>query len=291
MPLLILLLFLLSCSTKNFTPPSAKGYNVEIRGIDTRGVKLDFLIVHREDKKNFRRVLILFPGGNGACHFGKRDSSCRKHRNYLDGIWVSNNFLARNVVRFAHRGDLVILVDMPSDVKKRFRGRSSKLVASAYRVSPQHTKDIENLISYMKDAFGVEEVYLIGTSRGTLSVAYLADKLPSVKGVVLTATLSSDPHFIDYCPGETNDFIACTGFDKTHKKVLFVHNLNDGCLSSGYSQTKQVFEKLKTKDKQFISVRGGSEPADNSCSGLTYHGFFGKDEEVVSRILDWVESL
>lgn len=283
--------FFLSCSSKTFTPPSAEGYSVEVRSINTRGAELDFLIVHRKNTENFRRVLILFPGGNGTCHFGRKESPCKKRRNYLDSIWVSNNFLARNVIKFARKGDIVVLVDMPSDVKGRFIGKNSKLVASAYRVSPEHAKDVENLISYLKDAFGVKEVYLIGTSRGTLSVAYLANKLPSVKGVVLTATLSSDPHFMDYCPDEADDFIACTGFEKTDKRVLFVHNVNDGCVSSGYPQIRQVFRKLKAKDKRFISVRGGSEPADNPCSGLTYHGFFGRDGEVVDRILDWVRGL
>ncbi len=280
--------FLLSCSPKTFTPPDSKGYDLEIRSVSTRGAELDFLVVRKENTGAFKRALILFPGGNGACHFGRHHSPCTKHRNYLGEVWVSNNFLARNVVRFASGGDLVVLVDMPSDVKERFRGRNSKLVASAYRVSPEHAEDMKNLISYLKGAFGVEEVYLIGTSRGTLSVAYLANRVPAVRGVVLTATLSSDPHFMDYCPSEADDFLTCTDFKETDKRVLFVHHRDDGCMSSSYAYAKRVFERLKAEGKKFITVKGGSEPADNPCSGLTYHGFFGKDREVIEEILDWI---
>jgi len=288
--LLLLVLFLISCSTKGFKPYSAEGHILEIRTIETRDTQLSYLIARPEKSTRFKRALILFPGGNGACHFGVHQSFCQKKRNYLNGIWVSNNFLARNLPRFAQRGDLVILVDIPKDVKNSFARGNSKIIASAYRVSERHLEDIRNLILDLKDAFGVKELYLVGTSRGTISVAYLTGRIPEVKGAVLSATVTSDPHFINYCPSETEDFLRCTGFEKTDRRVLFIHHKSDGCASSGYSSTRRVFQRLKAKDKKFITVEGGSEPADNPCSGLTYHGFFGKYEEVVESILNWIHS-
>ena len=249
---------------------------------------MSYLLVRKEENLTFKRALILFPGGDGTCHFGDHHSLCQKRRNYLNGVWVSNNFLARNILRFARRGNLVVLVDMPRDVKKGFADGNSNIIASAYRVSERHLEDIRNLVFKLKDAFGVEEFYLIGTSRGTLSVAYLTDRIPEVKGSVLTATLSSDPHFAEYCREE--DFLRCTGFEGTDKRVLFLHHRLDGCVSSSYSLTRKVFQKIKSKEKEFITLQGGSEPADNPCSGLTYHGFFGKDAEAVERILTWIHS-
>lgn len=288
--LLLSLLLLLSCSPKSFKPLSTEGYSVQIKTLETRDTGLDYLLVHRKKGSGFKKALILFPGGNGICHFGKHQSFCQKKRNYLNGVWVSNNFLARNVLRFARRGDLVVLVDVPQDIKERFTGRNSKIVASAYRISEEHYEDIKNLISELKDAFGVEEFYLIGTSRGTISVAYLTGRIPEVRGAVLTATVASDPHFMDYCPSETDDFLSCTGFERANRRVLFVHHRLDGCVSSGYPQARMVFQKLKAKEKKFITVDGGSEPADDPCFGLTYHGFFGKDTEVVEKVLDWIHS-
>ncbi|WP_157560409.1 hypothetical protein [Hydrogenivirga sp. 128-5-R1-1] len=286
--LLFLLVFTLSCSPKTFNPPSAEGYRLEIKTLQTRGTQMDYLLARREGVVRFKKVLILFPGGDGTCHFGDHHSLCQKRRNYLNGVWVSNNFLARNILRFARRGDLVVLVDMPRDVKRIFADGNSKLLASAHRVSERHLEDIRNLVFKLKYAFGVEEFYLIGTSRGTLSVAYLTDRIPEVKGSVLTATLSSDPHFAEYCRG--GDFLKCTGFEGTDKRVLFLHHRLDGCVSSSYSLTRRVFQKIKSKEKEFITLQEGSEPADNPCSGLTYHGFFGKDREAVERILSWIHS-
>ena len=50
------------------------------------------------------------------------------------------------------------------------------------------------MVDFLVDE-GAREVYLIGTSRGTLSVAYLATVIthPRVAGYVLTATLAENP--------------------------------------------------------------------------------------------------
>ena len=162
---------------------------------------------------------------------------------------MSKNFLSRNAVRFAEKGNLVVIVDMPDDIKRKFVYSNSKLLGSAYRISEKHVSDIKALLSKLTKIYGIREFFLIGTSRGTISVAYLANKFPNVKGVILTATLASDPHFSACCKDE--DFLKCTNFEKTDKKVLFIHHKLDGCISSAYSYAYDTFKKLKAKSKEF----------------------------------------
>ena len=55
-----------------------------------------------------------------------------------------------------------------------------------------HHTDMRAVGGFPGERGRAREVYLIGTSRGTLSVAYLATVMahPNVKGYVLTATLA-----------------------------------------------------------------------------------------------------
>ncbi len=289
------LLILTSCGSVSSvgTPKGgASSYVFKLGSVDTGNGKLSFLTVFKPVSKGMERAILLFPGGDGTCHFGNVGSFCAKERNYLNGnVWVSNNFLARNVIKFAQGGDLVVLVGMPEKIKEKLDGANAKTVASAYRVSEEHYRDVRDLIAHLKSAFSVEEFVLVGTSRGTLSVAYLSGKLPEVSTVVLTATVSSDPRFGEYCPSQAIGFLSCTGFESTSKRVLFVHHRLDSCGASSFTSARRVFDNLVVNPpgvKHFKEFYGGSEPAYNPCGGRTNHGFYGIDKEVVDYILGWI---
>src|SRR5512136_3119076 len=116
-------------------------------------------------------ALILFPGANGAKHFGEKDGR----------FWVSRNFLMRSARDLATAGYIVAAVDAPSD--------QSFGMSDPFRTSPQHAMDIRKIIAYLKEKHRVTSLYLVGTSKGTISAAYLASVFddPSIGGVILTA--------------------------------------------------------------------------------------------------------
>ncbi len=299
--ILALALLLLSCGgvskSTNYNPT---GIDYKIGSVKTRNTELKFLTATKKNE-SLKGILLLFPGGSGVCHFGTRSEmqSCGKTESNtvsLNGeIWVSYNFLARNVGRFAERGYLVVLPDMPEDVKSRFNGFNNKTVASAYRVGGDWdgdgSEESNDIIEDMGAILGSlsnssYNLYLIGTSRGSLAVAYLSGNLTGVSGVVLTASVVSDS--FSYCPSGS-DFITCTSINSYKSRLLMVHHRDDGCLVSPYTEAKNTFNSLASSDKTFVTVRGGSEVSSNPCKGKTYHGFYGKDKEVVNAILDWIE--
>ncbi len=288
----IFITLVISCgggSGSGETEPVSSPYNLEIAKVSVRDTELKFLLVKIGSPD---RALLMFPGGDGSCHFWRsEDAPC--NRNGIDigeGIKVSYNFLARNILSFANSRNLVVLVDVPDDVKNRFPGGNPKLIASSYRVSENHVEDIKALMNYLESNYGIREFYLIGTSRGTLSVAYLSGKLSSLAGLILTATLSSDPNFSAYCPGGANNFVDCTGFRRADSRILFLHHKLDGCLSSDYLAARDIYNSLKADYKEFITVEGGTNLSSNPCKALTYHGFYGRDSEVIGKILDWIGS-
>ena len=308
-------LFLTSCDKKGEERYKDLRYQIGNLSV-SRGsysTNLRYLLIYRGSSPS-GRVIVLFPGGAGSCHFGymSEKSFCGKtSSNSIDispDIWVSYNFVARTARDFALRGHTVILMDMPDDVKNQmsFDSRGPKIVASTYRVGGDWdgdslnepddvTNDLNEVLNDIQTDHGISvtELYLVGTSRGTLATAYLSHKVAGVSGIVLTATVSSDNsgsvQYSAYCSSGATDFINCTGVNSFSGKILMVHHRDDGCSSSDYSSAQILYTSLPTGFKDFTTVTGGLNLSSNPCKAKTYHGFYGRDEDVVNLILDWIE--
>ncbi len=304
--------FLLSCDQQG-GEEKYRDLNYQIESAVTRSSNIRYLLIFKGSSPS-GKLIVLFPGGTGTCHFGyiSEKSGCGKTSgNSIDissDIWVSYNFVARNARDFALRGHTVILIDMPDDVKSRmalYPGQD-KIIASAYRVGGDWDNDATNESNDIRDDLNrvitdfqarygitVTELYLVGTSRGTLATAYLSHKVGGVSGIVLTATVSSDDtgsvKYSDYCPFGVTSFINCTRINSYTGKAFMVHHRDDGCSSSSYSSALSLYSNLSIPSKNFTSVTGGLNLSSNPCSARTYHGFYGRDKDVVNLILDWIE--
>ena len=123
---------------------------------------------------------------------------------------------------------------------------------------------------------GAREVFLIGTSRGTVSAAYLASVMthPNVKGYVLTASV------------ETIIFDT----ERIERPVLMAHHADDECRVTTLTGARAAYRSLlRSPRKHFITVSGGDTPqVSNPCRALTAHGFIGAERETVGAIVDWM---
>ena len=122
-------------------------------------------------------------------------------------------------------------------------------------------------------------MFLIGTSRGTLSVAYLATVMThaNVEGYVLTASLAECPPAIrSYAPRITDP-------------VLMVHHTGDVCRVTMYDDARAIYETIPASTRRnFIKVKGGDTPRSRACGPLSAHGFLGKERETVQEIVKWM---
>ncbi len=296
-------------SGTNYGGPVYRIYSTSVSRA-SYSTNIRYLLIYKGESPS-DRLIVLFPGGTGTCHFGftsERSACSKTPRNSIDigaDIWVSYNFLARTARDFGLRGHTVILMDMPDDVKKRMSvdSRGAKVVASAYRVGGDWDGDsqnevldaVEDIKAVVQDvettfSFTITDIYLVGTSRGTLSAAYLSHNLQGVRGVVLTSTVSSDTsNFPIYCPSYTDNFAECTGLNSYSGRLLVIHHESDGCSVSSFSSARDLFDSLTVSPKSFTRVMGGLNLSSNPCKAKTYHGFYGLDAEVVGLILDWIE--
>ena len=212
------------------------------------------------------KAVILFTGGDGTPITVAQNG----------GIRLTGNFLVRSSALFAEAGFITAVVELPLDTSSVNRS-----VSNAYRQSPMHHTDIRAVVDFLVSE-GAREVYLIGTSRGTLSVAYLATVMthPNVSGYVLTATLAENPQAVrSYAPRITGP-------------VLMVHHTDDGCHVTRYADAQAIYESIPAGTrKEFISVSGGSPPIDtNPCQARAQHGFLGKEHEAVGGIVEWMNT-
>ena len=228
----------------------------EIKSIPTRpGITVKILLNIPEAPA--KAVLLMFPGGNGANMFHEKGGQ----------VHLGKNFLVRTSPQSVQQGMAVAIVDAPSDQPNG--------MSVGFRNSPEHVQDIRKVVDFL-DAQGLKPIYLVGTSMGTLSVAYLGMELQDsrIKGLILTSTVTQ------YVNGLRLHQIAFP--------VLLVHHLDDGCKLCPFREAMALKTKLSGSPKvDFVEVQGGDPPQSGPCQALSQHGFLGVEDQVVKVIVDW----
>lgn len=243
-----------------FGPALAWG-QVAMRVVDipTRaGVTQRVLVLEPE---NPRAAVVLFAGGNGGLRLGS------------DGTfgWGKGNFLVRSRERFAGQGLLVAIVDAPSD-------RQREPFLSGFRQTREHVADVKAVIAWLKEQTRVP-VWLVGTSRGTQSAAFVATELPQEQGgpdgIVLTSSILRDPR------GRP---VPDMPLEKIRVPVLVVHHRQDACRLCAFTDVPRLMAGLtSTRSKELLVFEGGNDTGD-PCEAFAHHGFNGLESEVVSSI-------
>lgn len=211
-------------------------------------------------------TVILLPGGNGIIKLGP------------GGPEKEGNFLVRTRNHFAENNLMTIVMDAPSDLQERKKGLKGK------RMTNENLADIKAIVDYARKQANIP-VWLVGTSRGTISATYVASREPNlVNGIVLTSTVSSSGK-------KGADSVMDVALEKITVPVLLVHHKHDNCNVSPASGIKKIADRLNNaklvETKQFD---GGKEKNGKECAGFSYHGYFKIEDGVVSSISDWIKS-
>lgn len=211
-----------------------------------------------------RAAVVLFAGGHGGLQLFPNGSF----------RWGEGNFLVRTRQQFAQQRLLVAIVDAPSD-------RQSPPFLSGFRQRPEHAADIKAVIAWVRTQANVP-VWLVGTSRGTQSAAYVATQLNGVdgpNGLVHTSTILAD---------EKSRPVPAMPLKTLRIPVLVVHHEQDGCDLCPYDQVAALMQGLDPlPKKQLLTIKDGINRGD-PCEAQSYHGFNGLDNDVVTQIAGWI---
>jgi len=243
--------------------PMLAGAAERVVEVPTRpGVTVRLLLVDPEGPP--RAAVVLLAGGHGGLRIG------------TDGRieWGKRNFLVRTRARFAARGLLAAVVDAPSD-------RLHDPYLQGFRDRKDHAADLGAVIEWLRREAKVP-VWLVGTSRGTVSAAFgavsLAGSPASPDGVVLTSSILDDRH---------DTTVPDLDLGRLRVPVLLVHHAEDECRVCPPALLSHVERKLGATRHETLLVTGGASEGDR-CEALAHHGFNGNEDEVVSAIARFV---
>lgn len=206
---------------------------------------------------------ILFAGGAGELHLADAKDASNPTQN--------GNFLIRSRKLFSEHGIATAAFD-PSD--------DSGPLEDAVRRSDMHAEEVAAVIADFKRRFGLEHVFLVGTSRGTISAAYVSLPLhDAIDGVVLTSTVFE----------ASRRGTGLSGFNLARIKapLLIVHHRRDACRTTPPEDAERLQDEYTV-----LMIDGGSGSGGNGdeCGPFSAHGYLGKESKTVAAISDWIHA-
>ena len=208
-------------------------------------------------------TVVLLPGGAGGIG------------NLNDSGWPgSSNFLIRSGKLFAAQGFNVAMVARPSDIKD---------LDYRIRTSEPHMDDLRNALLRLKK-MSPAPIWLVGTSRGTISAAAFAISEKNtglVDGVVLTASVTNFKY-----PGA----VPTQDLEKIKVPVLVLHHDKDACVACRPYEVSHIMDKLTNAPvRKQIMVNGGTGAVGDPCEAEHWHGFIGMEQDAVELISNWIK--
>ncbi len=202
-----------------------------------------------------RVAAVLFNGGQGVVGLQKRIPA------------PGANFLVRTRSEFNRLGVATAVIDVPTDQTG---------MNDPYRMSERHAEDVRRVVAALRKQHPGLPVYLIGTSRGTVSAAYVGAALgAAVDGVVLTSSVIT--------ANRANPGLVGFDWRRITSRLLFVHHVDDACNVTAYTELRRA-----TPGQQLISVRGGEPARSEPCEAFSAHGYLGVEGPVVQAIVQWM---
>jgi len=237
-------------------PAQARG----IVTLQTRpGVTLSFFITGMQDVQP-RAVALMLIGGGGNIRLREEGGKVR---------FGAQNFLPRARAEFIAAGIQPVILDNPTDQQ------AGDGMSDAFRESAAHGADLRAVVAEVKKRFPGLPVFLVTTSRSTISGAYQGRALgKELAGVVLSSSLFR---------ARNSPVLAVFDFSSIAIPVLFVHHRDDACFATPYHEAERQAAKYP-----LVSVSGGKPPETGPCDPLSAHGYFGKEAATVAAISAWM---
>ena len=233
------------------TPPTLLKVPLE-RGVDCP--------VYWMPHDSAQATLVLFTGGKGGLGYDA-----------MANAPLSPNFLIRSRELFHKKGFNVAIVG---------RAQDRADLDFAYRKSAEHSSDIRAVLLRLQQ-LAPGKLWLIGTSKGTISAASAAIANPDVvAGLVLTSSVVSTG---------TVGNVPSLEIGKIRIPTLVLHHRKDACKVCQPERTKHILAGLTNAPrKQLILLDGGSGASGNPCDAMHHHGFIGQEAEAVDLVTSWI---
>lgn len=193
-----------------------------------------------------------------------------------NGAWTGGrlmgNFLVRSRQWLVDEELATLAVDCRSDSGDECR--------ELYQASEQRFTDVRSVIELAKAGLpSIKDVWLVGTSMGTISSTYMAKWGRSYfAGAIHTSSINDGLYYRSMA----NPDFAAAGIPQG-----FIHHKDDPCRHTTYYGTKRWSEKFGIP---LVTVTGGSGFSGNACKAYSQHGFRGMEREVMTAVSSIIKS-
>jgi hypothetical protein len=251
------IIFLISFFILNTTLFSQEVITLKTRNNVTQSFLLEI------PKNEPKAIVLLFPGGSGKINLYKPKNK-----------WITTNFLIRSRAYFLDNDFIVASIDAPSDKK------SKDGLYYNFRDSKEHLCDIKKVINYLKDKYN-KPIWLIGTSRGTESVAFIAsEESDFINGIVLSSSISKR--------NKKGKSLQELFLNEIEVPTLIISHKDDGCKITPPKGSIQIYDMLNDKIKKEYKVFEGGKTEGAPCKAKSHHGYNGIEKEVLDYISNWI---
>jgi pimeloyl-ACP methyl ester carboxylesterase len=234
-----------------------------VETIPTRPGVTQGLYVVTPDAKPWA-IAILYVGGQGSIGLKPKGPT-----------YQLGNFLLRIRDRLRDAGVLLIYPDVPSD----------KSGYGNFRSNPRHAEDARAIIAWAHKQ-GPAPVFVIGTSRGSISTAYIASHIDptSISGIILTSSVTRKSRKFGAID---SDMLA-----GIRAPTLVMANTGDKCDVSPPGDVPFLLDHLKNAPRKNNAILSGGKPAvADDCEGKSGHGFYGLEDKAAKTMVDWMKSV
>lgn len=275
-PLLLLAKLVVVFAFWNFATCNAQGVPAHAQGLSEQLIVVDLsggrkqagVLSMKKGSDQPQKLAVLLPGSPSVVRPVVENGVMMSSK-------LTGNFLIRARRFLVDQNLASVIIDCHSE--------SGDECSSNYQASKQRQDDVDTLIMEIRKRVpSIEEVWLVGTSMGTISSSFMPIHNPAgYAGAIHTAAIT-DPY-------AKKSYRELGGFDYKKASIpqMFVHHVNDPCALTPYSGAKSISEKYSVS---LLSVSGGSGFQGGACEAFTEHGFRGKEKEVMTAITAIIKS-
>jgi hypothetical protein len=209
-----------------------------------------------------KAVIVMLPGGAGD--IGLTRSGYIRH---------DKNFVVRSRELWTARRYAVLIPDTID--RDNLRGQRS---------SPEYAHLVDGLINFAHDNVAAP-VFLLGTSQGSITAMNGASHAApgALAGLILTESVS--------VMGGSHETVFDAAPQDVRAPALVVANRDDRCDVAPPDMAPKIAAAMTgASNVKVMTVSGGIRKSSKDCGSLTPHGYYGIEDEVVSRISDWMQA-
>jgi len=194
--------------------------------------------------------------------------------------WGAGNNLVRTRGLYAEAGFVTAVPDIAPEFKR------AGGVEEGYRSSEGHARDLGALIAHLRA--DTPAVWLIGTSRGAISVANAAARLTGPgrpDGIVISSGV-----LMSHRGNDASAHSSVRGLDRIAVPTLLIAHELDQCRVTPASDAEAFRRLLKRAPRVDVKFVSGGISQGDPCEAFAYHGFNGIEREVVDLTTAWLKA-